>query len=223
MTSMERLRKSFPDLLVALDFDGPIALIVERPDDSRSVSAAAPMLNRLADQGIHVAIVTGRGVETLLRLSGLRDVLGLQVLGIHGAQRWTNGVLTQIEAPPSVQTLRDALPGLVSGIDEKMWVEDKGLSLVVHARRSEDPERAIVQLRSAVVASNQFPDIDIHDGKLILEFRVPSIDKGGTLETLLAELDPGAALSSRATISETCPGSPRCGHGQSAPAEEPST
>lgn len=48
--------------------------------------------------------------------------------------------------------------------------------------------------RSAVVASNQFRDIDIHDGKMILEFRVPSIDKGGALETLLAELDPGAAL-----------------------------
>lgn len=194
MIQIERLRAAFPDLLVALDFDGPIAPIVDEPDSSRPVASALPTLSRLAGLGVHIAIVTGRDVETLLRLSGLRDIPDLQVMGVHGAQRWADGVLTQIEPPPAMHTLRRALPGLVSRVDGDLWIEDKELSLVVHARRSRAPARSLAHLRALIVDCVDAEEIGIHDGKLILELRVPGIDKGGALETLLDDLCPSTAL-----------------------------
>ncbi len=129
-----RAAREFPDILVALDFDGPIAPIVDRPDDARAVDTAPRALRRLAERGVPVAIVTGRDVETLLRLSGLSDLPGLTVLGVHGAQQWRGGELTQVPEPEGLAELRSVLPGVVETVDPAAWIEDKALSLVVHVR-----------------------------------------------------------------------------------------
>ncbi|HEV2808970.1 MAG TPA: trehalose-phosphatase [Acidimicrobiales bacterium] len=191
---LDALRAKFPDVLVALDFDGPIAAIVDRPDDARPVDTAPRALRRLAERGVPVAIITGRDVETLLRLSGLSDLPGLTVLGVHGAQQWRGGELTQVPEPEGLAELRSVLPEVVEAVDPAAWVEDKGLSLVVHVRAARHPEQALVHLRPRLQAIAAQHELEVHDGKMVLEVRVPNFNKGTAMWTLLDRLEPGAAL-----------------------------
>ena len=55
-----------PTLLVALDFDGVLAPIVEQPDQARPLPDSLSALRRLVGaQGLHVALVSGRSLSDL--------------------------------------------------------------------------------------------------------------------------------------------------------------
>ena len=61
LTEWLRLRP----LLVALDFDGVLAPIVEQPEDARALPGTVEMLERLAAlDGVHVALVSGRALTS---------------------------------------------------------------------------------------------------------------------------------------------------------------
>jgi trehalose-phosphatase len=84
VTGLSSLRALLPSALVALDFDGTLAPISPHPDDARPVAGVRPLLCDIAAAGATLAIVTGRSVDTLLRISGLEAVPGLIVYGLHG-------------------------------------------------------------------------------------------------------------------------------------------
>src|SRR3954468_9288456 len=67
--------------VVAVDFDGTLAPIVERPDDVRPAPGAVDALAALAVAVGRCAVVTGRGAEDVVRLAGLEVVDRLHVLG----------------------------------------------------------------------------------------------------------------------------------------------
>ena len=86
--------------------------------------------------GATLAVVTGRSVSSLLRVSGFGAIPGIVIYGTHGAERWEAGVLRAAAAPPGLEELRGRLPGLIAGLvrEPALWIEDKSLSLVIHAR-----------------------------------------------------------------------------------------
>ena len=55
--------------LVALDFDGTLAPMSPRPGDARPLGGADQLLRDLRATGATLAIVTGRSVASLLRVS----------------------------------------------------------------------------------------------------------------------------------------------------------
>ena len=72
--------------VVAVDFDGTLAPIVERPEDARPAAGAVEALVALAGSVGRLAVVTGRGAEDVVRLGGLDRVDGLRVLGHYGLE-----------------------------------------------------------------------------------------------------------------------------------------
>ena len=177
--------------LLALDYDGTLAPIVERPEDAVPAAGAVEALRRVAARVGQVALVTGRPAAAVVALGGLDVVPGLVVQGQYGAERWADGEVTGAEPLPGLDRLRALLPDAVAA--EGAHVEDKGLSLVVHTRRAPDPAGALERLRPRLEALASDAGLEAHPGRLVVELRPPGHDKAGAL-LALCEPPPSAVL-----------------------------
>ncbi|HLY33002.1 MAG TPA: trehalose-phosphatase [Jatrophihabitantaceae bacterium] len=174
-----------PGALIALDFDGTLSPIVVDPATARPAPGAVDAVVALANLGARIAVITGRDARTVLELGGLDVVPGLTVAGLYGAETWSNGELTTLPTPPSTDELRTRLPELIrAACDDAVWIEDKRLSLVVHARTAAEPEAALAVLRPAVQQVADELGLDVHEGRDVLEIRLPGFDKGRALRAL---------------------------------------
>jgi trehalose 6-phosphate phosphatase len=189
------LRAALSSALVALDFDGTLAPISPHPDDAHPLAGALQILCDVRTTGATLAVVTGRTVASLLRVSGFGAVPGIVIYGTHGAERWQASELRTTATPPGLDELRLSLPGLLTSIvhDPDLWIEDKGLSLVVHARLTEEPERVLEILRAPVGEAAAAAGLGVRPGKEVLEVCIPGIDKGTAIRELLRD-DPAAAF-----------------------------
>jgi trehalose 6-phosphate phosphatase len=95
-----------------------------------------------------------------------------------------------------METLRARLPDLVAewSTVDGVWVEDKRLSLVVHARTAADPAAALEALREPVAELAAELGLEIHDGRDVLEVRLPGYEKGAVLRNLAADPFASAVL-----------------------------
>jgi len=171
-------------LLVATDFDGTLAPIVADPELSRPVAGAVSTLATLVARGARVAVVTGRDAATAVRLGGLDAVPGIEVLGLYGLERWHGGRLERPAEPEAIRRLRAALPSGLGAADDGVWVEDKGLSLVVHTRTAQDPGAVQDRLRERARRLAEHLGLELHDGRFVLEFRLAGHDKGTVVRQL---------------------------------------
>lgn len=183
------LRAAPARALVALDYDGTLAPVVERPQDAVPAPGAVAALVALAARVGTLALVTGRPADVVVALGGLEQVPGLLVLGQYGTQRWADGRLRSEPPAPGLDPVRAALPGLVA----PARVEDKGLSLVVHARGLPDPEALLRSLDEPLRALAAEHGLQVHPGRLVREVRPPGHDKRTALLALCDPL-PSAVL-----------------------------
>ena len=102
--------------LVALDFDGTLAPISPHPDDARPLAGAQQILRDVRATGATLAVVTGRSVASLLRVSGFGAIPGIVIYGTHGAERWQASALRTPATPAGLGELRLSLPGLLASI-----------------------------------------------------------------------------------------------------------
>jgi len=72
-------------VLIALDFDGTLAPLVDDPEDSRMMSASRDALEALTPlPGVVVALVSGRAIDSLLRVADpLKEWF---LVGSHGIE-----------------------------------------------------------------------------------------------------------------------------------------
>ncbi len=187
------LRAALSSALVALDFDGTLALISPHPDDARPLAGAQQILRDVRATGATLAVVTGRTVASLLHVSGFGAVPGIVIYGTHGAERWQAGELRTPPIPPGLDELRRTLPGLLASAGPDLWLEDKTLSLVIHARLTADPERVLDVLRPPVEEAAAAAGLGVRPGKEVLEICIPGIDKGTAIRELVSD-DPAAAF-----------------------------
>jgi trehalose 6-phosphate phosphatase len=185
------LRADPGSALVALDYDGTLAPVVDDPSQAVPAPGAVDALTALGRRAGRVALVTGRPAEVVVELGGLAGVPGLVVQGQYGAERWEGGRLTAPEPLPGVQRLRAALPDLLA--PEGGHLEDKGLSLVVHTRRAPDPSGALERLRPVLTCLAAEHGLEAHPGRLVVELRPPGHDKAGAL-LALCEPPPSAVV-----------------------------
>jgi len=182
--------------LIALDFDGTLAPIVCEPSAARPHPDVLPALQQLAAGVGTLAIITGRPAPAAVELGGFASIPGLIVIGQHGFERWEDGRLTTPPPPPGVTTARTRLPEALAtaGAPEGTWIEDKGHALVVHVRRTADPQAALERLTGPVAEFAAATGLDSKPGRMVIELRPPGIDKGTALTELIAERDPTAVL-----------------------------
>jgi len=188
------LRAGRSQALIALDFDGTVAPIVTDPAQARPLDGMADALSALAEQGAHIALISGRDVRTLLELSGLAHLPRLTAIGLYGAESWHAGQFSEPAEPPQLDQLRTGLPQLVAKGATGLRIEDKGLSLVVHARGTSQPGPALAAIRPAVAALARSLGMEVHPGRDVLEIRLPGFDKGSALRGLVAASSPELVL-----------------------------
>jgi trehalose 6-phosphate phosphatase len=182
--------------MISLDFDGTLAPIVAEPSAARAHRDVVPALRRLAPVVGTLAIITGRPAPGAVKLGGFAGIHGLIVIGHHGWERWEDGHLTSPPPPPGVALARAKLPGVLAaaGAPEGTWVEDKSHALVVHTRRTADPQDALKLLAAPLAQLAAEAELDCKPGRMLFELRPRGVDKGTAVATLVAERDPAAVL-----------------------------
>jgi trehalose 6-phosphate phosphatase len=190
---LDALRAVLADSVVALDYDGTLAPIVDRPSEAVPAAGAVDALRALAPRVRALALVTGRPADVVVALAGLSDVPGLLVLGQYGAQRWDGADVTSPPPLPGVAQARADLPALLA--HEGAALEDKGISLVVHTRRSPDPAGAQARLAEPVRQVAAAAGLELHPGRLVLELRPPGYDKRSALLSLCDPVPAGVLFA----------------------------
>ena len=174
LTEVARL----PRILVASDFDGTLAPIVNRPADARPLPAAAAALTELADvTDTVVALVSGRSVTDLAALSSAPATIHL--IGSHGAESsagFTQEIDTALlaEITATLSDIAAAHPGAT--------VETKPASVALHVRNAQ-PDDAAAACAAARTASAGW-QAELTEGKAVMEYAVISTDKGEALDIL---------------------------------------
>ncbi len=172
--------------LVALDFDGTLAPIVERPEAARLVDGAREVMQALAARIGQLAVISGRAADEVVALGQLGGVSGLLVLGHYGLQRWHGGQLDSPPPDPAVERARLRLPLLLEGAPNGVYVEDKGQSFAVHTRPAADPQQALDDLAPALRRLAADMGLEAVAGRFVLELRPAGTDKGSALRSLVA-------------------------------------
>ncbi len=179
--------------LLALDFDGTLAHIVDDPTTAFGHTHAVDALARLGPLLGRVAIVTGRPVHQVLELGGFLDRPGFEhlvVFGQYGAERWdaVDGAPPPSDLVAPVQQALATLPGWLAehGVPDAR-LESKGLAVAVHTRGLGDGVRDhLVEPLTALATSL---GLSVELGREVIELRLPGWDKGRVLEGLVDEFD----------------------------------
>lgn len=178
----ERLQElaQSPVLLVATDFDGTLAPIVQDPAAAEIDPGAIAALCDLADLPCtHVAILSGRArMDLMARIPPTR---GIHLIGSHGLEH------DALCVPTGAETRRmDALAvelAAVTGRFAGTFIERKPFGVVLHYRRAtlSDGAAAAQQAREITAGSE---DVFTRDGACVVEFMSRPGDKGSALRNL---------------------------------------
>lgn len=172
--------------LVAFDFDGTLAPIVDLPPLARLLPEVDRSLRELARRGC-VAIVSGRGIADL---RARVDIASIRLIGNHGND-WLLGDTE--EARSARRTMADWRERLQREIDRRFGrdggveIEDKQATLTVHYRHAADPASAERELLAMIAALD--PSAQTIGGKFVVNV-LPSGSrtKYEALSELAAEL-----------------------------------
>ncbi len=171
-----------PLLLVATDYDGTIAPIVADPDAARPDREALLALRRLAAlPNTHVAVVSGRSLADLARLSSLTEEVHL--VGSHGSE-FEPGFASSL--PEETQSLRERVERELRAIaarSQGFTIETKPASVAFHYRRA-DPEQARAAISEIREGPARLKGVQVKRGKMVLELSVVMTHKGDALQRL---------------------------------------
>ena len=175
--------------LLAFDFDGTLAPIVQHPNDARIAPDEAALLARLARLR-PVAIVTGRSVDDVRTRLGFEPAW---VIGSHGAE--------DPDAAANADRLVRALDGARARIaahrDELerlgVVIEDKGHSLALHYRRAPDPAGTAQRIER--VLDGLGDGVGVFGGKCVANVvSAEAPDKGDAVVALAARAGAGGVV-----------------------------
>jgi trehalose-phosphatase len=181
-----------PVLLIASDYDGTLAPLVEDPDEAVPRREAIVALRRLAElPNTHVAVISGRSLAELARLSGLPEEVRL--VGSHGSEFDQDFSHT---LAPELVTRRDELERDLAAIATDApgaLVESKPASVAFHYRNA---ERKIGEAALARVMDGPGtrPGVFLKHGKMVLELAVVPTSKGAALERIRGQVGASAAV-----------------------------
>lgn len=198
-SALSRLLADPEQALLAFDYDGTLAPIVDEPTKAFPEPRVLAGLRAVSTHVGCLAIVTGRPVEQLLALAGLADWSAgpLVVTGHYGLERWSTADREIVAAPPEpgLAVVRADLPALLTELGlATADIEDKGLSVAVHVRRLGDPESALATLAEPLERLAQRAGLVAQPGRRVIELRPAAMDKGRSLARLIAVHDPNVVV-----------------------------
>jgi trehalose 6-phosphate phosphatase len=172
-----------PRLLVALDFDGVLAPIVDVPSQARPLPATVAAIEALATTpATTVALLSGRGLADLAAVSGLGSPIRL--VGSHGGEfdDGDGASLLDDEQRARLERLTGELRELVDG-RPGVTLEAKPAGVAVHVRNA-PPEVGTLVLDAVRAGPAARDGIEATPGKAVLDLSVVRMDKGAALDVL---------------------------------------
>ncbi|MFC8600670.1 trehalose-phosphatase, partial [Isoptericola sp. NPDC057191] len=187
--------------LVALDFDGTLAPLVDDPSASAMTPAARAAVDRLAALAareaadgdvLRLALVSGRNLSDLAARSGAPA--GTYLVGSHGAEtgrvtaHGVDAVPLQL-TPEQATTLERLREGMQEAVDGRRgaWVQDKPSAAVLHTRVC-GPEDTRAATEDADALAGRLGLHAMH-GKDVVEIAVVDTSKGIAVERLREQLE----------------------------------
>ena len=125
-----------PMLLIASDYDGTLAPIVDDPSQAHPLSEAMTALRNLAElPSTHVAVISGRALRDLRQLASFPA--SVHLVGSHGSE--FDADFAQKLAPGEARLLDQIRHVLreVAQTTEKARLEEKPASIAFHYRQVE--------------------------------------------------------------------------------------
>lgn len=155
-------------LLVASDYDGTLAPIVDDPSDAFPLPSAHDAITRLSRlDAVDVVIISGRSEDALVRFLGQSPTMSL--IGNHGARTADGSDLLLVSITRSLAAVADRFDGAA--------IEEKPLGAALHYRNATDRTGA----RSAALDAANRTGVTIIEGKEVVEAVVGHGDKGSAL------------------------------------------
>jgi trehalose 6-phosphate phosphatase len=181
-----------PRLLVACDYDGTLAPIVQDPEQARPSIESVGALRLLA--GLHettAAVISGRALRDLAALSRLPSEVHL--VGSHGSE-FDVGFVHALDtgARELHRRVLDALEQIVAHVDGAL-LEVKPASVAVHVRRV-PREIAELILETVRCGPASWGGVQVTEGKAVIELAVVQTDKGHALDVLRHQVGATAAV-----------------------------
>nr|WP_205843757.1 bifunctional alpha,alpha-trehalose-phosphate synthase (UDP-forming)/trehalose-phosphatase [Nakamurella deserti] len=185
-------------LLVAVDFDGTLAPIVDDPAAARPLPRSMEALHQLASvTGTEVCVISGRARALLPELLD-DDVSDLHLVGSHGAE----GVDADVAAEGTLEltpTARKRLGELLRSL-QQIAAEHHGVTLEIKPTGVAVHLRGATERAAAAVAAEvedgpaTWPGVHLLRGKQVLELTVISTDKGRAVEALRKQYHATAVI-----------------------------
>ena len=174
--------------LIAFDFDGTIAPIVQRPQDARVPDAVAGCL-RLLVRRCPVAVISGRSVDDVVPRLAFSP---RYIVGNHGAEG--GGGARAAVGPAALDGARERIAGQANNLaGAGISVEDKGLSLALHYRHAPDHDAA--QRRIDELQLGQVPGVRCFGGKCVVNVvPISAPDKADALHDLVKQSSAQTAI-----------------------------
>jgi trehalose 6-phosphate phosphatase len=191
--ALEAILRAPSETLIATDFDGTLAPIVEDPAQAYADPNAVAALGRLGEHVGAVVVITGRPVRAAVQLGRFRGVAGLQlmtILGQYGVERWNAADDEYLlpPDPPQISAVAEELPKILDSLGmSEARIEDKGRAIAIHTRSLPDPKGALVRLEEPLGDLAARHGLMLAPGKNVWEIRTPDMDKGAALRAIVEE------------------------------------
>jgi trehalose 6-phosphate phosphatase len=175
------------DPVLAFDFDGTLAPIVDHPDDARVPADVAQCLARLAQRHA-VAVISGRSIVDVRARLGFEPRFAI---GNHGAEDDTSAL--PAVAREALDHLRARIAAAAAVLAAAgVTVEDKQYSLALHYRLAADAAVARVAIEALLVGLPA--GLDSFGGKCVVNVVARGLpDKGEALAAIVRRAGAAAA------------------------------
>ena len=180
--------------LLLLDFDGTLAEFSLNPSEVRLAPSRQALVQSIAARAdLSLAIVTGRRITDVRERSGAGPAVfyaGLHGLEIEGpGLRFVHNAASL--AAPTIGVLEKQLTAAVRGLPG-VFVEDKGLSLVLHTRGASKADCLHANMRARALAGPYLSNgvLRVQRGDAMMEL-LPNIDwtKGDAVRCIVNHVE----------------------------------
>ncbi|GAA4054105.1 bifunctional alpha,alpha-trehalose-phosphate synthase (UDP-forming)/trehalose-phosphatase [Agromyces indicus] len=183
-------------LLVALDFDGTLAPLVDRPEDARATERARAAIERMSQhEDTRVALVSGRALDSLKDVAS--PPVAALLSGSHGVELQLDASGVTIDLRENELTRLEQLIDIVenaASAADGAWVERKPAGIALHTRKLGATAGAALQREARERVEQVLPGLATRTGKNVLEFAVRASDKGEAVTRLRQHAGADAVL-----------------------------
>ena len=175
-----------PSILVALDFDGTLAPLVDDPETSRMTPEAREALEALTLlDGVTIALVSGRAIESLMRVA--EPMKQWFLVGSHGIEVLSPGEAKGYVTPWLVPTgLEEGFRAVVS-THQGTRLEMKPFGVALHTRGVEEAIARDAEAEVMRVCDAWDGELVVRRGHGIVECSIKDSNKGDGISALIAQ------------------------------------